>query len=43
MLGEHYSNLLAKLIDRAAWSIALPETHRNFFQERGPAGFVASE
>lgn len=43
MLGEHYANLLAKLIDRAAWSITLPETHRNFFEERGQAMSIASE
>lgn len=43
MLGEHYPNLLAKLIDRAVWSITLPETHRNFFKERGQAMSVAGE
>lgn len=43
MLGEHYPNFLAKLIDRAVWSITLPETHRNFFKERGQAMSVAAE
>lgn len=43
MLGEHYPKLLATLIDRAAWSITLPETHRNFFTERGQAMSIASE
>lgn len=43
MLGEHYPNLLAKLIDRAVWSIVLPETHRNFFSERGQSMSVAAE
>ena len=43
MLGEHYANLLAKLSDRALWSINLPETHRQFFAEAGPSSSLQSD
>lgn len=43
MLDQDYQRLLGRLIETLPQSIELPESHENFFQEKGPAPFFEGD